>query len=105
VRTGVAVVVFGFAVGRFAIALRQLTALQGVPSKTTSISVMLGFSAMLVGVLMVVAGLWRYRQTRTQIDSDAFEPAGFVLDLVAIVTVLFGLALAGYLLFTQHSLG
>ncbi len=30
VRTSVAIVVFGFAIGRFAIAMRQLTAFQGV---------------------------------------------------------------------------
>jgi putative membrane protein len=104
VRTGVAVVVFGFAIGRFSIALRQLTEFQGHPSTTTGISVWLGFSAMLVGVVMVIAGLARYRKTRTQIDADAFEPAGFVIDLVALVTVLFGLALAGYLIYTQQSL-
>jgi putative membrane protein len=105
VRTGVAVVVFGFAIGRFAIALRQLTEFQGHPSKTTSISVWLGFTAMIAGVVMVVAGLSRYRKTRTQLDEGAFEPAGFVVDLVAILTVLFGLALAGYLIYTQQSLG
>jgi putative membrane protein len=62
VRTGAAIVVFGFAIGRFAIAIRQLSALQG-------------------------------------------HPAGFVLDLITILTVLFGLALAGYLIYAEKSLG
>jgi len=105
VRTGVAIVVFGFAIGRFAIAMRQLTEFQGHGSKTTGISVWMGSSAMLGGVVMVVAGLLRYRRTRAQLEENQFEPAGFVMDLVAILTVLFGLALAGYLLYAQSSLG
>src|SRR5271170_760697 len=95
VRTSVAIVVFGFAIGRFAIAMRQLTEYQGHGSKTTGISVWLGMSAILAGVAMMVAGLARYRKTRVQLDEGKFEPAGFVVDLVAILTVLFGLVMAG----------
>jgi putative membrane protein len=105
VRTSVAIVVFGFAIGRFAIAMRQLTALQGHASKTAGLSVWMGMSSILAGVVMVVAGLMRYRKTRAQLDEGKFEPAGFVLDLVTILTVLFGLALAGYLFYVEKSLG
>jgi putative membrane protein len=105
VRTGAAIVVFGFAIGRFAIAMRQLTALQGHPVRTAGLSVWMGSSAIVAGVALVVAGLVRYRKTRTQLDAGTFEPAGFVLDLVTILTVVFGLALAGYLIYTEKSLG
>jgi putative membrane protein len=105
VRTSVAIVVFGFAIGRFAIAMRQLTAFQGVASKTTGLSVWMGMSSILAGVVMVVAGLVRYRKTRAQLDEGKFEPAGFVVDLVTIVTALFGLALAGYLIYVEKGLG
>jgi putative membrane protein len=105
VRTGVAIVVFGFAIGRFAIALRQLAQLQGKYLRTAGFSVWLGMSSIIAGVLLVVAGLMRYRRTRTQLDEGKFEPAGFVVNLVTIVTVLFGLALAGYLIYTEKSLG
>jgi putative membrane protein len=104
VRTSVAIVVFGFAIGRFAIAMRQLTEFQGRASRTTGLSVWMGMSAILAGVVMMVAGLARYRKTRTQLEGK-FEPAGFVVDLVAILTVLFGLVLAGYLIYVQKSLG
>jgi inner membrane protein YidH len=103
VRTSVAIVVFGFAIGRFAIAMRQLTALQGVASKTTGLSVWMGMSSILAGVLMVVMGLIRYRKTRALLEEGKFEPAGFIVDLVTILTVLFGLALAGYLIYVQKS--
>jgi putative membrane protein len=105
VRTSVAIVVFGFAIGRFAIAMRQLTEFQGHGSRTTGFSVWMGMSAILAGVVMVVAGLMRYRKTRAQLDEGKFEPAGFIGDLVTILTVLFGLALAGYLIYVGKSLG
>lgn len=100
-----AIVVFGFAIGRFALAMRQLTALQGQVSKATGFSVWMGTISILAGVVMVVAGLMRYRRTRAQLDEGKFEPAGFIVDLVTILTVLFGLALAGYLIYVEKSLG
>jgi putative membrane protein len=105
VRTGVAVVVFGFAIGRFAIAMRQLTEMQGHSLRTAGLSVWMGMSSILAGVVMVGAGLMRYRKTRAQLDSGTFQPAGFLVDMVTILTVLFGLALAGYLIYTEKSLG
>lgn len=105
VRTGVAVVVFGFAIGRFAIAIRQWIAIQGpghvVP--TSGVSVWFGTAAILGGVLVCLAGLLRYRRTREQIDSGNFQPAGFIIDVVGIVTSLFGLALAAYLVYIELS--
>src|SRR5208283_6134299 len=103
--TSVAIVVFGFAIGRFAIAMRQLTEFQGRGSRTTGFSVWMGMSATLPGVVMVGAGLMRYRKTRDQLDAGKFEPAGFIVDLVTILTVLFGLALAGYLIYVERSFG
>jgi putative membrane protein len=105
VRTGVAIVVFGFAIGRFAIAIRQWMAIQGsghvVP--TSGVSVWFGTAAIFGGVLVCLAGLVRYRRTHDQIDSGNFEPAGFVIDLVGIVTALFGLTLAAYLVYIELS--
>jgi putative membrane protein len=105
VRTGAAIVVFGFAIGRFSIAMRQLTALNGHAVRTAGLSVWMGSGSIMAGVLLVVAGLVRYRKTRTQLDAGTFEPAGFVVDLVTILTVVFGLVLAGYLIYTEKSLG
>lgn len=104
VRTGAAIVVFGFAIGRFAIAMRQLTALAGHPVRTAGLSVWMGAGSIAAGVLLVVAGLMRYRKTRAQLDAGTFEPAGFVVDLITILTVVFGLVLAGYLIYTEQSL-
>jgi len=105
VRTGAAIVVFGFAIGRFSIAIRQLTAFQGHPARTTGLSVWMGAVAIVAGLALVIAGLMRYRRTRAQLDAGEFEPAGFVLDFVTLMTVLFGVALAAYLIYIEKSLG
>ena len=96
---------FGFAIGRFSIAMRQLTALQGHPLRTAGLSVWMGAGTIVAGVALVLAGLARYRKTRRQLDAGSFEPAGFVLDFITILTVVFGLALAGYLIYTEKLLG
>jgi putative membrane protein len=105
VRTGAAIVVFGFAIGRFSIAMRQLTALQGHAIRSVGISVVMGSFTIVAGVALVVAGLVRYRKTRAQLSAGTFEPAGFVVDLITIVTVVFGLVLAGYLIYAEKILG
>ena len=105
VRTGAAIIVFGFAIGRFSIAIRQLAALQGHGMHSAGISVWMGSGTIVAGLLLVIAGLMRYRKTRTRLDAATFEPAGFGLDLLTILTVLIGLALAGYLIYTQKVLG
>jgi putative membrane protein len=101
VRTGVAIVVFGFAIGRFAIAIRQWMQIQGHVSRSAGFSVWFGTIAIAAGVLLTLAGLFRYRRTRAQLESGSFEPAGFVIDLVGILTALFGLALAAYLVYVE----
>ena len=57
--------------------------------------------SILAGVVLTIAGLVRYRRTREQLEREAFEPAGFVIDLVAVVIALFGLALGGYLIYIE----
>jgi putative membrane protein len=104
VRTGLAVVVFGFAIGRFAIAIREFAQAQGHPQRTGGLSVWFGVVAIVTGIVLALAGLNRYRRTRAQLESGRFEPAGSVIDLVTIFTVVFGLALAALLVYTQQNL-
>lgn len=105
VRTAIAIVVFGFAIGRFSIAIRQLAAFQGHSPHRGGVSVWMGAVSIIAGVVLVIAGLVRYRKTRALLDAGRFQPAGFVLDLVTILTVLFGLALATYLIYIEKSIG
>jgi putative membrane protein len=101
VRTGIAIVVFGFAIGRFAIAIRQFMQLEGRANTSTSFTAWFGAIAIIAGVLLSLAGLVRYRQTRSQLESGTFKPAGFVIDLVAILVALSGVILAVYLIYIE----
>ena len=103
VRTGVAVVIFGFAIGRFAIAIQQFTRAEGYPQRAAGISLWFGLLAIATGITLVFAGLNRYRRNRVQLEAGTFQPAGYIIDLVALVTVAFGLALAAYLIYIQDS--
>jgi putative membrane protein len=98
-RTGLAVVIFGFAIGRFTLAIRQLAELSGRTMPTPGVSVWLGTGAILGGVLLSFVGLLRYRQTRRQLDEGRFEAAGGLIDFAGIFTAVFGIALAVYLLY------
>lgn len=100
-RTGIATIVFGFAIGRFSIALREFMKLQGYSSVTPGFTTWLGIISAVGGVLLVFAGLNRYRTAKVQIDSNTFEPAGFVIDLVSYLFGIFGLVLAGYLAYIE----
>ena len=101
VRTGVATIVFGFAVGRFSIAIRELLRAQGKSPTTPGLTTWLGVVATVGGVLLIVAGLSRYHKTRRQLETGNFEPAGFVIDIVSWLLGLFGLLLAGYLAYIE----
>jgi len=74
---------------------------QGHVVPTAGLSVWFGTVAIIAGVLVCLMGLVRYRQTREQIDSGSFQPAGFLIDLVGILTALFGLVLAAYLVYLE----
>ena len=100
-RTGLAVVVFGFAIGRFAIAMQEFMKAEGHPQSAARAPVWFGLVAMVTGIVLVFAGLQRYRRTRAQLEVGKFEPAGLLIDVVAILTVAFGLALAAYLVHIQ----
>lgn len=102
-RTGIAAVVFGFAIGRFAIAVRQWLQVQGKVAPRNGASVWFGTGAMIAGVLICIVGLVRYRRTREQINSGSFEAADSVIDIVGVVTAIFGLALAAYLVYIELS--
>ena len=103
VRTGIAIVVFGFAIGRFGIAIRQFGLMQGKPMEHSGLSVWFGLAAILAGVVLTIGGFVRYRMVRAQLNRGEFEAAGFIVDLVAITTALFGLALAGYLFYIERA--
>jgi putative membrane protein len=97
-RTGVATIVFGFAVGRFSIALQEILQFEGkAAAPTPGLTAWLGMIAIVAGVLAILAGHMRYHQTLAQIERGTFEPPPFAIDVSALLLAAFGLVLAGYL--------
>ena len=102
VRTGMAVVIFGFAIGRFAIAIREFTRTAGRPERGAGLSVWFGVLSIGADTALVFAGFNRYRRNRAQLETGTFKPAGYIVDLVTIITMALGLALAAYLIYIQQ---
>lgn len=100
-RTGVALIVSGFAIDRLSIVVRQTLEVQERASGTGGLWDWFGALAIIAGVFFTGVGLLRYRRTRAQLESGQFEPAGLIIYLVGILTALFGLALVGYLVYTK----
>lgn len=98
IRTGVAFVIFGFAIGRFGVALHQLFRLQGQPdAQPGGHSLWLGVVSVGMGVLVVMAGWLRYNRTKKQLLDGQYEPSGFLIGALAILTALIGVAMMTYL--------
>src|SRR5271154_2316682 len=104
VRTSISVIVFGFVVAKFGITLRQFFRFENLEPHETGISLALGVSFMVVGILMAILAVWRYRSTRIQIDQANFRPANKTIYVVGGITAVLGAALVYYLVTTTHTL-
>ena len=104
VRTSISVIVFGFVVAKFGITLRQFFRFENLDAHESGISLALGVSFMVVGILMAILAVWRYQSTRVQIDSAAFRPPNKTVYVVGGITALLGAMLIYYLLTTTSSL-
>jgi putative membrane protein len=103
-RTSISVIVFGFVVAKFGITLRQFFRFENLEPHETGISLALGISFMVVGILLAIVAIWRYQSTRLQIEQARFRPANKLIYVVGAVTAGLGLVLVYYLLATAHSL-
>lgn len=104
VRTSISVIVFGFVVAKFGITLRQFFRFENLDPHETGISLALGVSFMVVGILMAILAMWRYQATRVQIEQADFRPANKIIYVVGAVTAGLGIMLVYYLLTTNRTL-
>jgi putative membrane protein len=101
VRTGIALMAFGFVVARFALFLRRLV--PSAPSSGASLDPAAGAVLTVAGSALVAAAAWRQRK-RWQAMAQG---KGLIMDvrwdlaLAAFVAVT-GLALAAYLVTREH---
>jgi putative membrane protein len=99
IRLGLSSAGFGFVVARFGLFLRELAA-RGSAAPPGHGAEIIGVGLVLLGVLAVVAGAMRYFRTEREISARGYTPQYGLIWLVVGVSLLAGLALAGYLVVT-----
>ena len=105
IRTCISIIVFGFVVARFGIAMRQLLAEAGKlthPERPAG-SAFLGAVLVGAGILFTLAAWRHYGRTRDAIEQGRFDPENRALILLAVVVALFGAAVIGYLIITGEA--
>jgi putative membrane protein len=100
VRTGIALMGFGFIVARFGLFLREVS-IPGrtVPQGGSGVSIYLGLALIAVGVIVNVVAAVRHRSYVQALDRGEFRTAfrsGFAFSIALLLAVL-GAAMALYL--------
>ncbi|MDQ2715169.1 MAG: DUF202 domain-containing protein [Chloroflexota bacterium] len=101
VRTGLSVMAFGFVVERFGLVLRELglKLLDQAPNPAHYSSI-IGITLVLLGTVMMFVCLLNFLHVRRAIDEEHFHPSARYAVILALITALIGIILAGYLFFT-----
>jgi len=91
IRTGLGLIGIGFAVSRFGLFFRQLTASEShLPTHATGLSVWSGVTLVGLGVVVILSSVLRHFQLIRELKSGAWIPGRVSGDAVAL-----GLLLAG----------
>ena len=101
IRTGLAMMGFGYVVARFGLFLREIAASRtGVPPQHTSLSLWLGTALVLLGVAVNAASAYRYgRLLRQLARGESPRLGGFpTAVVVSVLLVVIGIATAIYLI-------
>jgi putative membrane protein len=104
IRTGLALMGFGFVVARFGLFLRELEAAQHIERHSGhGVSLWLGIVLVVLGVFLNLAALSRYRRYLRQLAQGIIPDAQPRLETaVAVALALLGLAAVLYLIFAAY---
>jgi putative membrane protein len=99
VRTGLAMMGFGFVVARFGLFLREV-ATPDTPHRSSGWSVWFGVALVLLGVVVNLLAAVEYRAVLRQIErGEPYHPPSWSMALVSsVVLAALGIAMVGYLL-------
>jgi putative membrane protein len=106
IRTGLALMGFGFVVARFGLFLQQLQFIQHTPAAGSyGRSLWFGTALIAAGVLVNVFAGWRYTRLFRQLDEGETSHSGSPTQAVAVAFFLavVGLGMAIYLIFVRSS--
>jgi putative membrane protein len=103
IRTGLALMGIGFAVSRFGLFLRELSAgASHIQAKTTGLSLWSGVALVGLGVVVTVASAVRHFQLVRELSSGKWVPGRVSRDAVILALILaaVGIGMAAYLVVT-----
>ena len=106
IRTGLALMGIGFAVSRFGLFLRQITAVQAhLPAATvhTSLSLWFGVALVVLGVIITISSALRHLQLIHQLSTGTWQPGRVSRDAVILGLILaaIGIGMAIYLMLVR----
>lgn len=105
IRTGLALMGFGFVVARFGLFLKQLELIQHAPSAASyGLSLWFGTALIALGVIVNIVSAWHHLQLTRQLDRGESAPSrpSTLAVLFAFFLAAVGLAMAIYLV-SVHS--
>ena len=101
VRTGLALMGFGFVVARFGLFLEQLQVIEHAPSaQSYGLSLWFGTALIAAGVVVTLSSAWRHTRLVRELNRGEAARSGFLVPAVAVALflALVGLAMAIYLI-------
>ncbi len=107
VRTGIAAIALGFVVARFGVFLQEIRVAQHLTTRSTGLSLGFGIALIATGVVVNLSAALHHARLVRELDRGE-PPTSRPTSLhvgIAVVLALFGIAMAGYLIFGRGSLG
>lgn len=106
IRTGLALMGFGFVVARFGLFLEQLQIIQRLPSaQSYGLSVWFGTALIAIGVIVNLLSAWHHLRLARELDRGAVVHSRATTQavMIALFLALVGLAMAIYLVSVRGS--
>lgn len=103
IRTGIAIMAFGFVVAKFSLFIRQLgfiTHHQPGSIIHKGYSSIIGLVILMVGALIVPISFYRYKQVNKQLNEGTYSENHALPGTLTLMIVLVSLTLIVYLIFT-----
>jgi putative membrane protein len=104
IRTGLGLMGIGFAVSRFGLFLRQVSAVEShVPTRSTGLSLWSGVALVALGVIVTLSSVLRHIQLVHQLSSGTWRPGRVSRDAVILGLILtaIGIGMAIYLMLVR----
>ena len=106
IRTGLALMGIGFAVSRFGLFLRQVTAAETrlpTTTRTTGLSLWTGVALVALGVIVTLSSVLRHIQLIRELSSGTWQPGRISRDAVILGLILtaLGIGMAIYLILVR----